>query len=180
AGSLANASSVGAKTVNGPASASVLPRPAASTAASSVVNEPASRAVSTMFLVISSSFRRAAGRWPAAPWTGRAVRPGSGRRDRAVDRDGRCSSRPAGGETAESEDRGRAASSLLLRTEPRPALDMTVQISRPRCQESVECVYSHAVSTGTGALRIGEFARRVGVSPELLRAWERRYGLLQP
>jgi DNA-binding transcriptional MerR regulator len=36
------------------------------------------------------------------------------------------------------------------------------------------------VSTGTGALRIGEFARRVGVSPELLRAWERRYGLLQP
>ncbi len=31
-----------------------------------------------------------------------------------------------------------------------------------------------------GALRIGEFARRVGVSPELLRAWERRYGLLQP
>jgi DNA-binding transcriptional MerR regulator len=32
----------------------------------------------------------------------------------------------------------------------------------------------------TGALRIGEFARRVGVSPELLRAWERRYRLLQP
>jgi DNA-binding transcriptional MerR regulator len=32
----------------------------------------------------------------------------------------------------------------------------------------------------TGALRIGEFARRVGVSPELLRAWERRYHLLQP
>ena len=31
-----------------------------------------------------------------------------------------------------------------------------------------------------GALRIGEFARRTGVSPELLRAWERRYGLLQP
>lgn len=30
------------------------------------------------------------------------------------------------------------------------------------------------------ALRIGEFARRVGISPELLRAWERRYGLLQP
>jgi MerR family transcriptional regulator, light-induced transcriptional regulator len=36
------------------------------------------------------------------------------------------------------------------------------------------------VSVDTGALRIGEFARRVGVSPELLRAWERRYGLLQP
>ena len=29
-------------------------------------------------------------------------------------------------------------------------------------------------------LRIGELARRVGVSPELLRAWERRYGLLEP
>lgn len=36
------------------------------------------------------------------------------------------------------------------------------------------------MSTDTGALRIGEFARRVGISPELLRAWERRYGLLQP
>jgi methanogenic corrinoid protein MtbC1 len=30
------------------------------------------------------------------------------------------------------------------------------------------------------ALRIGELARRVGVSPETLRAWERRYGLLRP
>lgn len=29
-------------------------------------------------------------------------------------------------------------------------------------------------------LRIGELAKRVGVSPELLRAWERRYGLLEP
>jgi len=29
-------------------------------------------------------------------------------------------------------------------------------------------------------LRIGEFSRRVGVSPELLRAWETRYGLLRP
>jgi MerR family transcriptional regulator, light-induced transcriptional regulator len=36
------------------------------------------------------------------------------------------------------------------------------------------------VTVDAGALRIGEFARRVGVSPELLRAWERRYGLLQP
>ena len=36
------------------------------------------------------------------------------------------------------------------------------------------------MSTDAPALRIGEFARRVGVSPELLRAWERRYGLLQP
>jgi DNA-binding transcriptional MerR regulator len=29
-------------------------------------------------------------------------------------------------------------------------------------------------------LRIGELSNRVGVSPELLRAWERRYGLLRP
>ena len=32
----------------------------------------------------------------------------------------------------------------------------------------------------TADLRIGELARRAGVSPELLRAWERRYGLLRP
>ena len=31
-----------------------------------------------------------------------------------------------------------------------------------------------------GHLRIGELSRRSGVSNELLRAWERRYGLLQP
>ena len=31
-----------------------------------------------------------------------------------------------------------------------------------------------------GHLRIGELSRRVGVTPELLRAWERRYGLMQP
>lgn len=30
------------------------------------------------------------------------------------------------------------------------------------------------------SLRIGELSRRVGVSAELLRAWERRYGLLRP
>jgi len=29
-------------------------------------------------------------------------------------------------------------------------------------------------------VRIGELSRRVGVSPELLRAWEQRYGLLHP
>ena len=32
----------------------------------------------------------------------------------------------------------------------------------------------------SGLLRIGELSRRSGVSPELLRAWERRYGLLRP
>ncbi|MBD0330440.1 MAG: MerR family transcriptional regulator [Thermoleophilia bacterium] len=30
------------------------------------------------------------------------------------------------------------------------------------------------------ALRIGELSRRVGISVDLLRAWERRYGLLRP
>ncbi|MFL5839531.1 MAG: B12-binding domain-containing protein, partial [Thermoleophilaceae bacterium] len=29
-------------------------------------------------------------------------------------------------------------------------------------------------------LRIGELGRRVGLKPELLRAWERRYGLVKP
>jgi MerR family transcriptional regulator, light-induced transcriptional regulator len=29
-------------------------------------------------------------------------------------------------------------------------------------------------------MRIGELARRTGLSPDLLRAWERRYGALQP
>jgi MerR family transcriptional regulator, light-induced transcriptional regulator len=32
----------------------------------------------------------------------------------------------------------------------------------------------------TGYLRIGELSRRAGVPPELLRAWETRYGLLSP
>jgi DNA-binding transcriptional MerR regulator len=41
-------------------------------------------------------------------------------------------------------------------------------------------MYNVAVTVELGAIRIGEFARRVGVSPEVLRAWERRYGLLQP
>ena len=40
-------------------------------------------------------------------------------------------------------------------------------------------LYSPAMSEG-GLLRIGELSRRSGVSPELLRAWERRYGLLRP
>jgi MerR family transcriptional regulator, light-induced transcriptional regulator len=36
------------------------------------------------------------------------------------------------------------------------------------------------MSSTPDSLRIGEFARRVGLSAQLLRAWERRYGLLQP
>ena len=34
--------------------------------------------------------------------------------------------------------------------------------------------------TTQAILRIGELSKRAGVSPELLRAWERRYGLLRP
>jgi DNA-binding transcriptional MerR regulator/methylmalonyl-CoA mutase cobalamin-binding subunit len=33
---------------------------------------------------------------------------------------------------------------------------------------------------GAAQLRIGELARRTGIATELLRAWERRYGLLTP
>jgi DNA-binding transcriptional MerR regulator len=36
------------------------------------------------------------------------------------------------------------------------------------------------MESGTAQLRIGELSRRTGVSAELLRAWERRYGLLRP
>ncbi|HEX6115688.1 MAG TPA: MerR family transcriptional regulator [Solirubrobacterales bacterium] len=35
-------------------------------------------------------------------------------------------------------------------------------------------------SPGPPLLRIGELSRRTGVSPDTLRAWERRYGLLEP
>jgi DNA-binding transcriptional MerR regulator len=42
---------------------------------------------------------------------------------------------------------------------------------------SISCIV-HAVSETL--LRIGELSKRSGVSPELLRAWERRYGLLSP
>ena len=54
----------------------------------------------------------------------------------------------------------------------------------------VYCLYSTGVSeqqnsqptpdAGPGYLRIGQLAKRTGISPELLRAWEQRYGLLQP
>ncbi len=37
-----------------------------------------------------------------------------------------------------------------------------------------------SMAGGEGYLRIGELSRRTGVAPELLRAWERRYGLLRP
>src|SRR5581483_7727479 len=49
----------------------------------------------------------------------------------------------------------------------------------PLCQTPVQMLYTWRVEA-PGALRIGELSRRTGVSPELLRAWERRYGLLRP
>jgi MerR family transcriptional regulator, light-induced transcriptional regulator len=47
------------------------------------------------------------------------------------------------------------------------------------CQAFVQSLYTAAVTAGPH-VRIGELSRRVGVSAELLRAWERRYGLLSP
>src|SRR4051794_27727275 len=40
-------------------------------------------------------------------------------------------------------------------------------------------MYNLAMAPAT-VLRIGEPSKRSGVSPELLRAWESRYGLLRP
>ena len=36
------------------------------------------------------------------------------------------------------------------------------------------------VAQSPPGLRIGELSRRTGISTELLRTWERRYGLLMP
>jgi DNA-binding transcriptional MerR regulator len=41
-------------------------------------------------------------------------------------------------------------------------------------------LYDDPVVEAEHHLRIGELSRRAGISPELLRAWERRYGLLRP
>ena len=41
------------------------------------------------------------------------------------------------------------------------------------------CIVLAMANTGE-LLRIGELSKRAGVTPELLRAWERRYGLLRP
>jgi MerR family transcriptional regulator, light-induced transcriptional regulator len=41
-------------------------------------------------------------------------------------------------------------------------------------------LYSALVEALAGYVRIGELSRRTGVSPELLRAWEQRYGFLRP
>lgn len=46
---------------------------------------------------------------------------------------------------------------------------------------SVQTVYTDCMSAeDTAQLRIGELARRTKTSPEVLRAWERRYRLLRP
>ena len=49
-------------------------------------------------------------------------------------------------------------------------------------QEFVQCLSDRLCSARMpeATLRIGELARRSGVSTDLLRAWERRYGLLDP
>src|ERR1700744_4833624 len=41
-------------------------------------------------------------------------------------------------------------------------------------------VYSVDISEDAPVLRIGTLSRRLGVSDHVLRAWERRYGLLRP
>ncbi len=53
------------------------------------------------------------------------------------------------------------------------------------CQESVDSVYTLELMATSlpepgPRVRIGELSDRVGESPTLLRAWERRYGLLRP
>jgi MerR family transcriptional regulator, light-induced transcriptional regulator len=48
-------------------------------------------------------------------------------------------------------------------------------------REFVKCLFNVCSPAGMSShLRIGELSRRTAVAPELLRAWERRYGLLQP
>src|SRR3954464_12261220 len=46
-------------------------------------------------------------------------------------------------------------------------------------ESNLGCVADPGTPSGMG-LRIGELSRRVGVTPDLLRAWERRYDLLRP
>src|SRR3954469_2786011 len=59
-------------------------------------------------------------------------------------------------------------------------VEQLVQGSSSSCSESnLSCVADAGTPAGMG-LRIGELSRRVGVTPDLLRAWERRYELLRP
>ena len=57
---------------------------------------------------------------------------------------------------------------------------MTIGSPSRVCQGLVQGLYAAPVTESGGLYRIGELSRRVGVSHDLLRAWERRYGLLQP
>ena len=61
--------------------------------------------------------------------------------------------------------------------------DQKVRQQEWPCQESVHCLYANDMAAGDSDrrhLRIGELSGRVGVNPEVLRAWERRYGLFSP
>jgi DNA-binding transcriptional MerR regulator len=58
-------------------------------------------------------------------------------------------------------------------------MTITVQCLYSFCPDVVEIGRLHGMADG-GRLRIGELSRRLGVSPELLRAWETRYGLVAP
>ena len=93
AGSAAKASSVGAKTVNGPLPWSVSTRPAALAAASSVLKVPAPSAVATMSAIAASplglGLALGAGAVAAGVAAGWPAQPGS-----ATSR--RCSSTPRG------------------------------------------------------------------------------------
>ncbi len=60
---------------------------------------------------------------------------------------------------------------------------MLYRFAPPPRSEVVDSSYTYRVPPGeedSGLLRIGELSRRVGVTPEVLRAWERRYGLFSP
>ena len=51
------------------------------------------------------------------------------------------------------------------------------------CRETVELTFKCCIvvrMASSPLLRIGELSKRTGVRVELLRAWERRYGLLRP
>src|SRR3954452_9832147 len=59
-------------------------------------------------------------------------------------------------------------------------VEQLVQGLSSSCSESnLSCVADAGTPAGMG-LRIGELSRRVGVTPDVLRAWERRYDLLRP
>jgi len=58
-------------------------------------------------------------------------------------------------------------------------MSLFAEYLREAGMDSVEGPYKVRIMNGK-LVRIGELSRRTGVSPELLRAWELRYGLLEP